>query len=76
MFRNIYSYKNRDSEDKLSYFFNVDETLLVEVPKIIIQPIVENSIYHGIKIFQKMELLKSMCIKKITQSIFQLKITE
>ena len=38
-------------EDKLSYFFNIkDETLLsIEVPKIIIQPIVENSIYHGIK---------------------------
>ena len=38
-------------EDKLSYFFNIeDERLLsIEVPKIIIQPIVENSIYHGIK---------------------------
>ena len=37
-------------EDKLSYSFNVDETLLsVEVPKIILQPVVENSIYHGIK---------------------------
>ena len=38
-------------EKKLSYFFNIeDESLLsIEVPKIIIQPIVENSIYHGIK---------------------------
>ena len=38
-------------EDKLSYFFNIEnERLLsIEVPKIIIQPIVENSIYHGIK---------------------------
>ena len=38
-------------EDKLSYFFKIeDESLLsIEVPKIIIQPIVENSIYHGIK---------------------------
>ena len=38
-------------EDKLSYFFNIeDESLLsIEVPKIIIQPIVENSIYHGLK---------------------------
>ena len=38
-------------EDKLSYFFNIeDESLLsIKVPKIIIQPIVENSIYHGIK---------------------------
>ena len=37
-------------EDKLSYFFHIDETLLsAEVPKIILQPVVENSIYHGIK---------------------------
>ena len=38
-------------EDKLSYFFNIEnESLLsIKVPKIIIQPIVENSIYHGIK---------------------------
>ena len=38
-------------EDKLSYFFNIeDKSLLsIEVQKIIIQPIVENSIYHGIK---------------------------
>ena len=37
-------------EGKLSYFFNIDEALMtVAVPKIIIQPIVENSIYHGIK---------------------------
>ena len=38
-------------EDKLSYFFNIeDKSLLsIKVPKIIIQPIVENSIYHGIK---------------------------
>ena len=37
-------------EDKLSYFFNIDEALMtVIVPKIIIQPIVEKSIYHGIK---------------------------
>jgi two-component system sensor histidine kinase YesM len=36
--------------DKLSYSFDVDESLLdCMVPKIILQPIVENSIYHGIK---------------------------
>lgn len=40
-------------EDKLTYNFNIDESLLsYEVPKIIIQPIVENSIYHGIKNIQ------------------------
>lgn len=37
-------------EEKLDYNFKIDESLLsVKVPKIIIQPIVENSIYHGIK---------------------------
>ncbi|RRD38918.1 sensor histidine kinase [Leptotrichia sp. OH3620_COT-345] len=37
-------------EEKLTYNFKVDESLLsTVVPKIIIQPIVENSIYHGIK---------------------------
>ena len=37
-------------EDKLSYSFHIDETLLsAEVPKIILQPVIENSIYHGIK---------------------------
>ena len=40
-------------EDKLTYNFNIDENLLsYEVPKIIIHPIVENSIYHGIKNIQ------------------------
>lgn len=40
-------------EDKLTYNFNIDSSLLSsEVPKIIIQPIVENSIYHGIKNIQ------------------------
>lgn len=37
-------------EEKLTYFFNIEESLLsINVPKIILQPIVENSIYHGIK---------------------------
>lgn len=37
-------------EDKLSYEITAPETLLdYTVPKIILQPIVENSIYHGIK---------------------------
>ena len=52
-------------EDKLSYFFNVDETLLsVEVPKIIIQPIVENSIYHGIKNISGNGIIKIDVYKK------------
>lgn len=37
-------------EDKLNYSFEISEEILeIEVPKIILQPIVENSIYHGIK---------------------------
>lgn len=37
-------------EDKLRYSFNIsDDVKPLIVPKIILQPIVENSIYHGIK---------------------------
>lgn len=36
--------------DKLNYSFDLDESIMdVKVPKIILQPIVENAIYHGIK---------------------------
>lgn len=45
----LYIQKER-YEDKLSYEINAPEHLLdYTVPKIILQPIVENSIYHGIK---------------------------
>lgn len=45
----LYIQKER-YEDKLTYSFDVDENLLdCMVPKIILQPIVENSIYHGIR---------------------------
>jgi len=37
-------------EDKLRYEFAVDEAILdSKIPKIILQPIVENAIYHGIR---------------------------
>lgn len=37
-------------EDKLTYEIHADETILqMEIPKIILQPIVENAIYHGIR---------------------------
>lgn len=36
--------------DKLNYSFELDESIMdVIVPKIILQPIVENAIYHGIR---------------------------
>ena len=37
-------------KDKLNYVIHVDESLYaIEVPKLILQPLVENAIYHGIK---------------------------
>ncbi|MCK5811899.1 MAG: sensor histidine kinase [Clostridiales bacterium] len=37
-------------QDKLTYEIKTDDTLLaIKIPKLILQPIVENSIYHGIK---------------------------
>ena len=37
-------------EEKLEYVIDVDQSILKEyIPKIMLQPIVENSIYHGIK---------------------------
>ena len=37
-------------KDKLNYVIHVDESLYaVEVPKLILQPLVENAIYHGVK---------------------------
>ncbi len=37
-------------QEKLSYQFEIDESLNdIAIPKIILQPLVENSIYHGIR---------------------------
>ena len=38
-------------ENKLSYEFDIDENCMeIVIPKLILQPLVENSIYHGIKL--------------------------
>jgi len=45
----LFIQKQRYAE-KLNYSFDIDETVLeVKVPKIILQPIVENAIYHAIR---------------------------
>lgn len=46
-------------EDKIRYKIDGDEKLLsVQVPKLILQPIVENSIYHGIRPMKGMGEIK------------------
>lgn len=50
----LYIQKQR-YQDKLNYFIDIqDELKNIEVPKIILQPIVENAIYHGIKNLETM----------------------
>ncbi|MEX1375927.1 MAG: sensor histidine kinase [Eubacteriales bacterium] len=45
----LYIQKKRYGE-KLTYSFDLDKSIMdVKVPKIILQPIVENALYHGIK---------------------------
>lgn len=48
----LYIQKQR-YEDKLEYEFDINSSLEnIEVPKIILQPLVENALYHGIKNLQ------------------------
>ena len=45
----LYIQKKRYGE-KLTYSFDLDKSIMdIKVPKIILQPIVENALYHGIK---------------------------
>ena len=46
-------------QDKLNYQISIDENLKkIKIPKLILQPIVENSIYHGIKELDTNGLIK------------------
>ncbi len=64
----LYIQKQRYQE-KLTYEFHVDKSLYdVLVPKIILQPIVENSIYHGLQEIEAGGKIIIHCMKSTTQS--------
>ncbi|WP_315117274.1 sensor histidine kinase [uncultured Clostridium sp.] len=49
--RNYLEIQKMRYKDKINYYINVDDSLeQYLVPKLIIQPLVENSIYHGLKL--------------------------
>lgn len=50
--------------EKVFYEFDVDESLYpVLVPKLILQPLIENSIYHGLKYEKKPGNIQIKCVK-------------
>ena len=54
--------------DMLNYSFDLDENIMdVKIPKIILQPIVENAIYHGIK---EMDTPGHINIKSVKEDSF------
>lgn len=66
----LYIQKQR-YEDKLEYEFDISTSLEnIEVPKIILQPLVENAIYHGIKNLQGAGKIK--IYSKILEKKFEL----
>lgn len=66
----LYIQKQR-YEDKLEYEFDINGSLEnIEVPKIILQPLVENAIYHGIKNLQGPGKIK--IYSKILEKKFEL----
>lgn len=61
--------KNR-YEERLTYESYIDETLLTqEVPKLILQPLIENAIYHGVDKRRKNGLIK-LTIKRNNDNIY------
>jgi two-component system sensor histidine kinase YesM len=56
-------------EDKLEYEFSVEEEILqMKVPKIILQPLVENAIYHGIRELEGGGMI-TISAKKVDNSV-------
>lgn len=56
-------------EDKLEYEFSVDEEIIqMKVPKIILQPLVENAIYHGIRELEGGGRI-TISVKKVDNSV-------
>lgn len=51
--------------DKVLYEFDVEEaTLPLQVPKLILQPLIENAIYHGLKVEKRLGTIKINCCKQ------------
>lgn len=61
--------KNRYG-DRLSYTYDIDETILgCLVPKLLLQPLIENAIYHGIDRIRKKGEIK-LTVKKEKETIY------
>ena len=61
--------KNRYG-DRLTYESDIDETVLrCQVPKLLLQPLVENAIYHGVDRIRKKGIIR-LTIKKEEKSIY------
>ncbi|MBN2851571.1 MAG: sensor histidine kinase [Clostridia bacterium] len=65
----LYIQKQR-YQDKLEYEITMDEAIKdIEIPKLILQPIVENAIYHGIKELDEVGIIK-ISARKSDHDIF------
>lgn len=58
-------------QEKLEYEITVDESIMdIEIPKIILQPIIENAIYHGIRHLEGNGLIKISALKNQDRLVF------